>query len=250
MDAATAHPMIGPAARTDAWAVLQQLIRGQAAAAAHLANTLRVEAHGCTTFGRTDAIDLFAARPLAFSNAAQLLLSRQSLAVIDDTADGHSIGAYADLVDGVIARLWVVAATHVDASREPAVAVARDDFMSQLRQRCQGDAADQADLRGGDWPQVVALAEAALNAVQTSQKPPAASSSQVWVMRAFSSGETVAALLRLRVQTATLPRTAHERLALAVAQVHDLEKTPDKTAHPQQRLAVSDPLPNPPPVTF
>ncbi len=250
MDAAPAHPIMGPAAGTDAWAVLQQLIRGQAAAAALQANTLRVEAHGCTTFGRTDAIDLFAARPLAFSNAAQVLLSRQSLAVIDDTADGRSIGACADLVDGVIARLWVVGVTHVGASPEPAVAVARDDFMSQLRQRCQGDAADHADLRAGDWPQVVALADAALDAVQTSQKSPAVSSSQVWVMRAFSSGEKVVALLRLRVQSATLPRTAHERLALVVALVHDLEKTPDKTAHPQRRLAVSDPLPNPAPVTF
>jgi hypothetical protein len=249
-DAATARTVSGPAARTDAWAVLQQLMRGQAAAAAHLANTLRVEAHGCTTFGRTDAIDSFAARPLAFSNAAQVLLSRQDLAVIDDTADGRSIGAYADLVDGVIARLWVVGVTHVDAAPEPAVAVARDDFMSQLRQRCQGDAADHVELRAGDWPRVVAMADVALNAVQTLQQSPAASSSQVWVMRAFSSGDRLAALLRLRVQTATLPRTAHERLALAVAHVNALESNPDQNAHPQQRLAMSDSLPNRAPVTF
>ena len=246
MDAATAHPMIG----RDAWAVLQQLIHGEVAAAEHLANTLRVEAHGCTTFGRTDAIDLFAARPLAFSNAARVLRSPQNLAVIDNTADGRSVGAYAELVAGVIARLWVVGATAVDATPEPAVAVARDDFMSQLRQRCQGDAADHADLRAGDWPHVVSLAETALDAVQGLQKSSAASSSQVWVMRAFSSTETVVALLRLRVQTATLPRTAHDRLALAVVHINAPKETPDQSAQPQQQLAVSDPLPNPAPVTF
>ena len=236
---------VSTVAASDAWAVLQRLLCGQAAAADDLANALRVDAYGCTTFGRTDALDLFAACPLVLSSEAQVLVSPQAIAVLDEQADGRTVGAFADLVDGVIARLWVVAATGTGATAEPAVPVARDDFMSQLRQRCQGDATDHPDLHAGAWPHVVELGSAALGALKT---PPAASSSQVWVMRAFSSGPSVAALVRLRVQAATLPRQAHDRLALVVARVRGQEQ--DQGVRVHQRLAVSDPLPEPAPVLF
>ena len=242
----TAAPTAAPTpAGIDAWAVLQQLLSGQAAAADHLANALRVEAYGHTTFGRTDALDLFAAQPLVLSSTPQLLVSAQTIAVLDDTADGRTVGILADVVDGVINRLWVVAATAAGATAEPAVPVARDDFLSQLRQRCQGEASDHPQLDLGAWPQVVELGSAALDALQA---PSAASSSQVWVMRAFSSGESVAALYRLRVQAATLPRQAHHRLALAIAQVQAAGAGAGTRAHP--RLAVSDPLPEPAQVSF
>ena len=232
------------AAGSDAWAVLRQLLCGQAAAADHLANALRVEAFGHTTFGRTDAVDLFAAQPLALSSAAQVLVSPGSIAVIDDMADGRAVGVFADRVDSVIARLWVVAATAAGATAEPAVPVARDDFLSQLRQHCQGDASDHPQLAADAWPHVVDLGSAALDALGALKEPAAASSSQVWVMRAFSSGESVAALYRLRVQSATLPRQAHHRLALAVARVQP------NGSRVQHRLALSDPLPEPPQVSF
>ena len=44
-------------ARPDPMAVLGALLRGQAGAGGALANTLRVDAYGSTTFGRTDALD-------------------------------------------------------------------------------------------------------------------------------------------------------------------------------------------------
>ena len=234
-------------AGTDAPAVLQLLLCGQGAAADHLANALRVEAHGCTTFGRTDALDLFARYPLALSSAAQVLVSPRAMAVLDATDDGRTVGAFADLVNGVIARVWVIASNAAGATAEPAVPVARDDFMSQSRQRCQGDAADHPDLQAGAWPHVVELGSAALGALQT---PAAASSSQVWVMRAVSRGDSVAALYRLRVQAATLPRQAHDRLALAVAQVQVQGEGQRECARQHQRLALSDPLPEPAPVSF
>ena len=241
-----------PATSTDAWAVLQRLLCGQAAAADFLANALRVEAYGRTTFGRTDALDLFAAQPLVLSSTAQVLASPWTIAVIDDTADGRAVGILADLVDAVIARLWVIAATTAGATAEPAVPVARDDFLSQLRQRCQGDAGDHPQLEAGAWPHVVDLGSAALDALGALKEPAAASSSQVWVMRAFSSGESVAALYRLRVQTATLPRQAHHRLALAVARVQaNGAGAADRAgSRVQHRLALSDPLPEPPQVSF
>lgn len=239
----TATTVAATVAANSAWSVLQRLLCGQAVAADPLANNLRVEAHGCTTFGRTDALDLFAVYPLAFSGQAQVLVSPQAIAVLDDTADGRTMGAFADLVDGVIARLWVVAATAAGATAEAAVPVARDDFMNQLRQRCQGDAAEHPHLQASAWPHVVELGSAALGALHN---PPAASSSQVWVMRAFSSRSSVAALLRLRVQSATLPRQAHDRLALAFGAVPGQ----DQGARVHPRLAVSDPLPEPAPVSF
>ncbi len=242
-----ATPNACPAAMTeagaDAWAVLRQLLCGQAAAAEGLANALRVNAYGHTTFGRTDALDLFAGCPLVLSSQAQVLVSPQSIAVIDDMADGRTVGVVADLIDGVVARLWVIAATLQGATAEPAVAVARDDFMSQLRQHCHGDAADHPDLQPSAWPHVVELDRAAW---AVPNGPPAASSSQVWVMRAFSSGDWVAALFRMRVQATALPRQAHDRLALAFAHVDGRSQD----ARARHRVAASDPCPEPPPVAF
>ena len=240
-----ATPPATPIAGTDSWAVLQQLLCGRPAAADHLSNALRVEAHGHTTFGRTDALDLFALHPLALSSAAQVLVSPRAIAEIDDTADGRTIGAFADLVNVVISRLWVVTATAAGAMAEPAVAMARDDFMSQLRQHCHGDAADHPGLDAGDWGHVTDLGITALGALHL---PPAASSSQAWVMRAFGDGGSVAARYRLRVHTATLPRHAHDRLVLGNTRVRG--QSAQAGAGIQQRLAVSEPLPDPAPVSF
>ncbi len=246
---AAATPAATTVAGTDAWAVLQQLLCGQAAAAEGLANALRVDAYGLTTFGRTDALDLFARCPLAISSDAQVLVSPQAIAVIDDMADGRSVAAFVDLVDGVVARLWVVAATEKGATAEPAVAVARDDFMSQLRQHCQGDPTDHPGLQAGAWPGIVELGLATLGALVALPMPPAASSSQVWVMRAFSRGPSVAALYWMRVHATTLPRTAHHRLALAVN--HPFEDGGHRQAAPaHRRLALSDPWSEPAPVSF
>lgn len=240
-----ATPPATPIAGTDSWAVLQQLLCGRPAAADHLANALRVAAHGHATFGRTDALDLFALHPLALSSAAQVLVSARAIAVIDDTADGRTIGASAELVDGVISRLWVVTATAEGAMAEPAVTVARDDFMSQLRQHCHGDAADHPGLDAGDWGHVTDLGITALGALHL---PPAASSSQAWVMRAFGDGGSVAARYRLRVHTATLPRQAHDRLVLGITRVRG--QSAQAGAGIQQRLAISEPLPDPAAVSF
>ena len=231
--------------RTDAWAVLQLLLRGQFSATHHLANALRVDAYGCTTFGRTDAVDLFVAHPLVFSNQARVLRSAQAIAVVDDMADDRTVGAFADLVEGVIARVWVVAVTAADITVEPAVPVARDDFMSQLRQQCQGDAADHSELRADAWPGVMELCNAVLGELPAES---VASSSQTWVMRAFSSGPSVVALLRLRLQATGLPRRAHCRIALAIAESKDQHREHDVRAF--SRLAVSDALLEPAPVSF
>jgi hypothetical protein len=236
------------AAGTDAWAVLQRLLCGQASAAHHLANALRVDAYGCTTFGRTDAVDLFTAHPLEFSSHSRVLLSRQAIAVVDDVADGRTVGAFADLVDGVIARVWVVAGTDAaaaDAILEPAVPVARDDFMSQLRQQCHGDAMDHPDLKAGAWPCVVELCSAVLGELPAAC---AASSSQGWVMRAFSSGPSVVALVRWRLHAAGLPRRAHYRIALAITDSKTLDREHDARAF--SRLALSGPMLEPAPVSF
>ena len=254
-----------PVLHSDAFSVLQQLLCGQDAAADQVANALRVDAHGCTTFGRTDALDLFANHPLVLSDSAQVLLSPAAIALFDEQPDGRTVGVFADLNDGVITRVWVIAATVAGATVEPAVPVARDDFMSQLRERCQGDAADHPNVESDAWLQVVALGKEALQAVH---QPMAASSSQAWVVRAFSSGESVVALYRLRVQAAALPRQAHDRFALvgAVARVHDpegdgglslspslnqqQEQQLEQQPRPRHRLALSDPLPQPEPVLF
>ena len=227
--------------RPDPIVVLGALLRGQAEAGGAVANTLRADAFGLATFGRTDALDLFSTHPLVFSAAPHVLASSQALVVLDETPDGRCIGVFADLADSVIARLWVVAATAADAHDEAAVPVARDDFLSQLRLPCQGDAVDHPGLEAAAWPDVLSLGTAALAAAG---EPSAASSSQAVVMRAFSVGGLVAALYNLRLQENTAPRRAHRRLALATARRDVAGSLVDS------RLAISDPLPEPAPVFF
>ena len=234
-----------------ALSALGALLRGQATAAGAVANTLRVDAFGLASFGRTDALDLFATHPLVLSAAPQVLVSPQALVVLDETPEGRCIGVFADLASGVIARLWVVAATAADAHCEAAVPVASDDFLSQLRTPCVGDAADHPDLDAAAWRTVLSLGAnviaAAAAAAAAAAEPPAASSSQAIVMRAFSApgaAGSIAALYSLRMQEHTAPRRAHRRLVLVSARLN----AAGTLVH--SRLAISDAMPVPDPVFF
>lgn len=236
--------------KPDVLTVLGQLLRGHAGAGAAVANTLRVDAFGLATFGRTDALDLFTTHPLVLSATPHVLLSPQALVVLDETPDGRCIGAFADLADGIIARVWVVAPTAADAHCEAAVPVASDDFLSQLRVPCVGDAADHPGLQAAAWPHVLSLGGDALAAAGP---PQAASSSQAVVIRAVgndgndgsgSADGLIAALYSLRLQEHSAPRRAHRRLALATARCNAAG------ALVHSRLALSDPLPVPAAVFF
>ncbi len=231
----------------DAWSKLQLLLRGEFSATHYTANALRVDAFGYTTFGRTDAVDLFSIHPLKFSSEARVLCSSQAIAVVDQDADGRTVGAFADLVGGVVARVWVLAGYVGDTSIEPAVPVARDDFMSQLRERFQGDAADHPNLQVADWPYVLELCNAAMEELPNTS---AASSSQAWVMRAFSDGLSVVALVRLRLQASGLPRRAHHRVALAIASTRAQMTARDAAVRPPAQFVFTDSLLEPTPVVF
>lgn len=199
--------------------VLTLLLRGRAGAAAHVANTLRVEAHGGTCFGRTDVLDHFARHPITLSATPHVLVGTDALALLDTDAHGVALGVFADLADGVIARVWVAGAESGDQRLEPAVPVASDDFMHQDRVVCAGDAQDHPHLATPHWPWVQA---AGIDALAEAADGPAASSSQAWVLRAFSSGEGFSALLALRVQASTasgMPREAHRRWVVAAGRV-------------------------------
>jgi len=222
-------------------AELAGLLRGVPGSAVPLANTLSVQAMGYEVFGRTDALDLFARHPLALSATPHVLTAPNALAVLDVTPEGHTVGVFADVVDGVLARVWVAGPVLDDAVAEAAVPVASDDFLTQQRTVCAGDAQDHPRLAALAWPQVQASAAEAL---QTVREPAAASSSQAVVVRAFSSGDAFAALYMLRVQSASVPRHAHRRWALAVCRI-DADG-----ALLHRRLAVSEPWPVPAPVFF
>ena len=239
--------------KPDVLAVLGHLLRGHATAGAAVANTLRVDAFGLASFGRTDALDLFSTHPLVMSATPHVLLSPQALVVLDETLEGRCIGLFADLADGVIARLWVVAHTAADAHCEAAVPVASDDFLSQLRVPCVGDVADHPGLQAAAWPHVLSLGG---DAIAAAGPPQAASSSQAVVMRALGndgsggnggsggSDGLIAALYSLRLQEHSTPRRAHRRLALVTARCD----TAGALVH--SRLALSDPLPVPAAVFF
>ncbi|MFT7723622.1 MAG: hypothetical protein QM788_12480 [Roseateles sp.] len=222
-------------------AELGALLRGLPGAAAPLANTLTVQAWGHETFGRTDALDLFARHPLALSATPHVLAAPGALMVLDAGPDGRAIGVFADVADGVLARLWVAGPVAADAVAEPAVPVASDDFLSQDRSACTGDPQDHPGLDASAWPQVLAGAPAALLAVG---EPAAASSSRAVVVRAFGSGDAFAALYTLRVLAPGVPRLAHRRWAVAAGRIGA------DGALLHRRLAVSEPWPAPAPVLF
>ena len=67
-------------------------------------------------------------------------------------------------------------------------------------------------------------------------------------MRAFSSGPSIVALVRWRMQAAVLPRRAPYRTALTIADTRDVDR--ESHARAFSRLALSDPLPEPAPVSF
>lgn len=219
---------------------LAKLLRGTLGSASPVANTLSVQALGFETFGRTDARDLFSLHPVVLSATPHVLSSSSALAVLDVTPDGRSIGVFADVVDGVLARLWVCGPVLSDAVTEPAVAVASDDFLSQDRQVTAGDPNDHPLLDPQAWSQVQAGGVNALLDLEQS----AASSSNAVVVRAFSSGTSFAALYTLRVLSPGMPRLAHRRLAIAMGTVDS------GGALMHSRLAISDALPTPSPVSF
>jgi hypothetical protein len=220
---------------------LAALLRGLPGSAAPLANTLRVQAMGHESFGRTDARDLFARHPLVLSATPHVLIGREALAVMDVTPEGRPVGVFADVVDGVLARVWVAGPVAEDAAAEAAVPVASDDFLTQDRAVCAGEPQDHPQLAALAWPEVQASAAEALNGVR---EPAAASSSQALVVRAFSSGDAFASLYTLRVQSASTPRHAHRRWALAVCRIGA------DGASLHRLLAVSGPWPVPMPVFF
>ena len=222
-------------------AELSALLRGLPGSTLPLANTLSAQAMGFETFGRTDALDLFARYPLALSATPHVLTSPGALAVLDVTPDGRTVGVFADVVEGALARLWVAGPVAEDAFAEPAVPVASDDFLTQDRTACAGDPHDHPWLDARTWPQVLASAAEALHLVS---EPPAASSSRAVVVRAFSCGDAFAALYTLRVLSPGLPRNAHRRWALVAGRVGA-----DGTLL-HRRLAVSERWPVPAPVLF
>ena len=220
---------------------LAALLRGSPASVAPLANALSVQAFGFETFGRTDAVDLFARHPLLLSATPHVLAAPGALAVMDATVDGRTIGVFADVMDGVLARVWVAGPVADDAAAEPAVGVASDDFLTQDRTPCAGDALDHPHLQARAWPEVQASAAAALQALD---QPAAASSSRAVVVRSFSHDDAFAALYSLRVLSRSVPRLAHRRWAVAAGRI-DADG-----ASVHRQLAISDAWPAPAPVLF
>ncbi|MDN3919382.1 hypothetical protein [Roseateles violae] len=222
-------------------AELSGLLRGLPGSAAPLANALTVQAMGFQVFGRTDAVDLLARHPLALSPSPHVLSAPGALAVLDVTPEGRPVGVFADVMDGVLARLWVAGPVVDDAATEPGVPVASDDFLTQDRTHCAGDPIDFPSLDALAWPQVQACAAEAL---QTVAEPAAASSSRAVVVRAFSSGDGFAVLYALRVLSPEVPRVAHRRWAVAVGRIGA------DGALLHRRIAVSDAWPVPAHVFF
>lgn len=231
-------------------AELSALLRGLPGSSAPLANTLCVHAWGFDTFGRTDALDLFARHPLMMSATPYVLTAPGALAVLDALPDGRTVGVFADVVDGVLARVWVAGPVADDAAAESGVPVASDDFLTQDRTVCAGDPADHPSLTALAWQQVQACAAEALLSGQvraegaSSAGAAAASSSRALVVRAFSSGDAFVALYTLRLLSHGLPRLAHRRWALAACRI-DADGVLQ-----HRRLAVSDAWPVPAPIEF
>ncbi len=218
---------------------LAGLLRGLPGSVAPVANALTVQAFGFETFGRTDALDLFARQPLVLSATPHVLAAPGAFVLMDATPDGRTIGVFADVMDGVLARVWVAGPVADDAVGEPAVAVASDDFLTQDRVPCAGDSQDHPGLQTRAWPEVQASAAAALQAVNA-----AASSSHAVVVRAFSSDGAFAALYALRVLSRGVPRLAHRRWAVGAGRIDAAG------ASTHRQLAISDAWPMPAPVLF
>jgi hypothetical protein len=173
--------------------IIRNLLSGRPDVASHLLAACRTQAYGAEAFGGVMACQMFARQPAPLSREPYVLATDQNLAIFDADAKGQEQAIFADLYDGHVGRLWRLGAGTTDSDAEPALAMAVDVMMSQLRA--------PVALSAGDHPRLDPAATAPLRqlaaavATMNPQGDGAIVDGRAFVVRAFTQADRGAALL-------------------------------------------------------
>ena len=176
---------------TVAFAALREIVVGRQPAGDALLQNCRLEGFGARVFGREPILDLFRRFPIALPEAVDPPESpRALLAIHQDRA------VFADLHDGRIARLWVLGPDRAGAP-EPEVCVPRDLDLTQFEGDAVFDPADHPDLASAGGAALARIARSLARGEGETGNDLPTFSRRAFVIRAFSSGDQVAALIVL-----------------------------------------------------
>ena len=181
------------------------LCAGRRPAGDGLLGNARLEWGRGEAYGEEAVLESFRASPV---DPGQGVLLAGATAAAWVGADG---ALFADLYDGRIGRLWRLGMGETPAP-EPAVAVAFDADLRQVRGDVSFRAEDHPDLAATARDAVTMAGEALLRV----DHAPALHRARAFVVRAFSVGEATVALYAIHRLTGEAPRRAGFGYALAL----------------------------------
>ena len=169
-----------------------EVLAGQPKAAQALLGPCRTWAYGAEAFGGVMACELFARQPAPLSPDTHVVTAETAMAVFDVDAQGREQAVFADLYGGAIGRLWRLGDGVVDAAAEPALFMASDSVMTQVRTDLAFAASDHPNLNAAAIPALLDLTGRVAHADRDGGAPVV--EARAFVIRAFSERERAAAL--------------------------------------------------------
>lgn len=200
---------------------LAAITRAEPAACRKLLHNARFEGLGTETFGADAIADLFRAHPVRWTTVTETLAHPRAAALFGSTEHGPA-ALFADLYDGHVARLWLIA-DH-DAGQPPAITthVPVDTDRDQRGAAFPFDPAEHPALNPEH-----ASAIAALGAAMIDGGTPWPSAEQrharvrPLVLRALSAGGSAAVLLRVQSLSDTHAGGVRQAYAAALLGVRE-----------------------------
>ena len=135
------------------WIALKAVLQGDTAPDSALLQNARLEGLGASAFGEESIMASLRRAGLSLSAGTDVIESERSLAAFDG-----SVGLYADLYEGRIARLWCLGARRLPRVIVPAISVPFDPDLAQARGAYAFAASDHPELAPRDVEHVAGLA--------------------------------------------------------------------------------------------
>ena len=171
---------------------ISDLLAGRPSAAQALLGPCRTSAYGGEAFGGVMACEVFARQPSPLSPNVHLVATDAALAVFDVDAEGREQAVFADLFDGRLGRLWRLGGGATDGAAEPALFMASDPVMTQVRSDTAFLGSDHPELDNDAVPALLELAR--LVAHLHREGGAEVVEARAFVVRAFNADDRAAAL--------------------------------------------------------
>ena len=171
---------------------ISEVLAGRPEAAQALLGPCRTWAYGAEAFGGVMACEVFARQPSALSPDTHVVAAETAMAVFDVDPEGREQAVFADLYGGAIGRLWRLGDGETDSAAEPALFMASDHVMTQVRTDTAFAASDHPNLDAAAIPALFELTGLVAHTDRDGGAPVV--EARAFVIRAFSEGDRAAAL--------------------------------------------------------